>query len=57
MFTERKVICVFLVIFLFLPLININKDKTTIIPWIVCSSLLFIFPFLSVKIEDSILFM
>lgn len=57
MFTERKVICVFLVIFLFLPFININKDKTAIIPWFVCSSLLFIFPFLSVKIEDSILFM
>lgn len=57
MLSERKVICAFLVIFLILPFININKDKTTIIPWIVCSSLLFIFPFLSVKIENSILFM
>lgn len=57
MFSERRVICAFLIIFLILPFINLNKDKNIIIPWIVCSSLLFIFPFLSTKIKDSLLFM
>ena len=57
MFNERKVICLHLVIFLILPLLDNNKDLKLIIFWAICSCLLFIFPFLSPNLEDSLLLM
>ena len=53
MFDERKMICIYLIVFSFLPLIDNKLDLKVIIPWIVCSCLFFIFPFLSLKIEDN----
>ena len=57
MFSERKIICYFLLLFLFLPLFNINKNKDLFLLWFVCSYCLFIFPFLSAKIINSIFLM
>ena len=54
MFNERKVICLHLILFSFLPLINKKKDNEIILPWLVCSSTLFIFPFLSTELKDSL---
>lgn len=53
MFSERKVICTYLIIFAIIPFFNLKKNKDIIFPWIICSYCLFIFPFLSTKIEDS----
>ena len=53
MFDERKMICIYLVLFSFLPFIGDKKDLKVIIPWIICSCLFSIFPFLSLKIEDN----
>lgn len=57
MFNERRIICIHLFLFLFLPLINFHKDKEIIIQWICCSVLLFIFPFLSTELKDSLFLM
>lgn len=57
MFTERKIICVYLIIFMLLPFIDNKKDKKIIKPWIFSTCLLFIFPFLPDHIKDSLLFM
>lgn len=54
MFNERKVICIHLILFAFLPLIKMKKDKEIILPWLVCSSTLFVFPFLSTELRDSL---
>ena len=54
MFNERKIICIHLILLAFLPLINRKKDKTIILPWLVCSSVLFVFPFLSTELKDSL---
>ena len=54
MFDERKMICIYLILFLFVPFIEYKKDLKVIIPWIICSCLFFIFPFLSPDIEDNI---
>ena len=54
MFDERKMICVYLVLFLFLPFFGNKKDLKVIIPWIIFSCLFFIFPFLSPNIVDNI---
>ena len=53
MFNERKIICIHLLLFLILPIINRKNDKEIILPLIVCTSLLFIFPFLSTELKDS----
>ena len=57
MFDERKIICIYLILFAALPFIEKRKDWKVIIPWIICSCLFFIFPFLSTKIEDNIYLM
>ena len=54
MFNERKIICIHLILFAFLPLINKKKDNELILPWLVCSSTLFVFPFLSTELKDSL---
>ncbi len=54
MFNERKIICIHLILFAFLPLINKKKDNEIILPWLVCSSTLFVFPFLSTELKDSL---
>ena len=54
MFNERKVICIHLILFAFLPFINKKRDNEIILPWLVCSSTLFIFPFLSTELQDSL---
>ena len=54
MFNERKVICIHLILFAFLPFINYKKDKEIIFPWLICSSAIFIFPFLSTELKDSL---
>lgn len=54
MFNERKIICIHLILFAFLPLINKKKDNEIILPWFVCSSTLFVFPFLSTELKDSL---
>lgn len=54
MFDQRKMICVYLVLFLFVPFIGNKKDLKVIIPWIIFSCLFFIFPFLSPNIVDNI---
>ena len=54
MFDERRIICVYLVLFVLLPFVENNKDFKLIIPWIICTSLFFIFPFLSEVIIDNI---
>ena len=56
MFTERRIICAYLILFAFLPFID-KKDKKIIKPWIFTSCLLFIFPFCPDHINDSLLFM
>jgi hypothetical protein len=56
MFTERKINCVYLLLFAFLPFID-QKDKAIIKPWIFSTGLLFIFPFLPDHIKDSLFFM
>ena len=53
MFDERKMICIYLIVFSFLPFIENKKDFKVIIPWIIFSCLFFIFLFLSLKIEDN----
>lgn len=57
MFTERKIICVYLIIFMFLPFIDKKNDKKKAKSWIFSTCLLFIFPFLPDHIKDSLLFM
>lgn len=57
MFDERKVICVYLILLAFLPFLENSKNWNVIIPWITCSCLFFIFPFLSSNIEDNIYLM
>ena len=57
MFNERKVICVHLFLFLFLPIINMSKDRGIMKQWIICSVLLFIFPFLPTKLKDNLILM
>ena len=54
MFNERKIISIHLILFAFLPLINKKKDNEIILPWLVCSSTLFVFPFLSTELKDSL---
>ena len=54
MFNERKIICIHLILLAFLPFINSKKDKKIILPWFVCSSILFVFPFLSTELKDSL---
>ena len=54
MFYERRIICVYLILFAFLPFLNKNKDKKLIISWLVCSALFFIFPFLSTDLKDTL---
>ena len=54
MFDERRIICVYLVLFALLPFVENNKDFKLIIPWIICTSLFFIFLFLSEVIIDNI---
>ena len=54
MFTERKIICFYLFLFLILPFISQKKEKNLIIPWTICSCLLFIFPFLPDELNDSL---
>ena len=54
MFNERKVICIHLILFAFLPFINKEKYKEIIFPWLICSSAIFIFPFLSTELKDSL---
>lgn len=54
MFTERKIICFYLILFLILPFISQKKEKNLIIPWTICSCLLFIFPFLPDELNDSL---
>ena len=54
MFDERKMICIYLIFFSFLPFAETKKDLKVIIPWIICSCLFFTFPFLSPDIEDNI---
>ena len=57
MFDERKVICAYLVLLAILPFLENPKDWKVIIPWLSCSCLFFIFPFLSTNIEDNIYIM
>ncbi len=57
MFDERKVICAYLILLAILPFLEKPKDWKVIIPWISCSCLFFIFPFLSTNIEDNIYIM
>lgn len=52
MFTERKMICVYLILFLIPPLIDKNRNKKIFISWIVCTCLLFIFPFFPNELKD-----
>ena len=54
MFDERRIICVYLVLFALLPFVENNKDFKLIIPWIICTSLFFFFFFLSEVIIDNI---
>ena len=54
MFNERKIICLHLLVFLIFPIMNRKKDKEILLPLIVCTCLLFIFPFLSTELKDSI---
>ena len=54
MFNERRIICAYLILFSFLPFLNKNKDKKFILSWLVCSALLFIFPFLSTDLKDTL---
>ena len=57
MFNERRIICIHLLLFLIFPIMNRKKDKEIILPLIICSSILFIFPFLSTELKDSIILM
>lgn len=54
MFDERKIICIYLILFAILPFIETKKDWKVILPWILFSCLFFIFPFLSTNIVDNI---
>ena len=54
MFDERKIICAHLIFFATLPFFEKLKNYKLIIPWIICSGLFFIFPFLSATIVDNI---
>ena len=54
MFNERRIICAYLILFSLLPFLNKNKDKKFILSWLVCSALLFIFPFLSTDLKDTL---
>ena len=54
MFDERKMICVYLILFSLLSFLGDKRDLKVIIPWIICSCLFFIFPFLSPNIVDNI---
>lgn len=57
MFNERRIISFYLLLFLFLPFIDKNKDKNIIGPWAFCTCILFIFPFFPSDLKDSLLLM
>ena len=54
MFNERKIIYIHLILLAFLPFINRKKGKEIIFPWLICSAALFVFPFLSTELKDSL---
>ena len=57
MFNERRIISFYLLLFLFLPFIDKNKDKNIIGLWALCTRILFIFRFFPCELKDSLLLM